>query len=92
MDSSAPGTGIHVSFRTMCGREIRIGHLVLGGGRHPAQRVSLDMGTSPAGGTGTWAGLTSGEARRLAAALLMQAAACDGRPPGSRGRPGGQAA
>lgn len=80
MDSSAPGpagAGPHVSFRTMCGREIRVGHLVLGGGRHPAQRVSLDIGASPDGGTGTWAGLTSGEARRLAAAPLRHAAACD---------------
>ncbi len=84
MDSRAPGAddaGLHVSFRTMCGREIRIGHLVLGGGHHPAQRVSLDIGASSDGGTGTWAGLTVGEARRLAAALLMQAAACDARRP-----------
>jgi hypothetical protein len=73
------GAGLHVSFRTMCGREIRVGHLALGGGRHPARRVSLDIGAS-SGGTGTWAGLTAGEARRLAAALLAQAAACDGRP------------
>ena len=63
----------------MCGREIRVGHLILGGGRHPAQRVSLDIGAS-SGGTGIWAGLTVGEARRLAAALLAQAAACDSRP------------
>ena len=84
MDSSTPGAGSagpHVSFRTMCGREIRIGHLALGGDRHPAQRVSLDIGAPADGGTGTWAGLTAGEARRLAAALLMQAAACDTRPP-----------
>jgi hypothetical protein len=86
MDSSAPGAGgagRHVSFRTTCGREIRVGHLALGGGRHPVQRVSLDIGGSSGGdtGTGTWAGLTPGEARRLAAALLMQAAACDLRPP-----------
>ena len=83
MDSSIPGAGgarIHVSFRTMCGREIQVGHLVLGGGRHPAQRVSLDIGASPGAGTGTWAGLTAGEARRLADALLAQAAACDPRP------------
>jgi hypothetical protein len=83
MDSSAPGVGgagLHVSLRTMCGREIRVGHLVLGGGHHPAQRVSLDIGASSDGGTGTWAGLTVGEARRLAAALLTQAAACDPRP------------
>ena len=84
MDSSAPGAGgagRHVSFRTMCGREIRVGHLILGGGHHPAQRVSLDIGASSDGGTGTWAGLTAGEARRLAAALLMQAAACNAHLP-----------
>jgi hypothetical protein len=80
---SADGAGLHVSFRTTCGREIRIGHLVLGGGRHPAQRVSLDIGASPEGATGTWAGLTADEARRLAAALLTHATACDGlRPQG----------
>ena len=78
MDGSAPGgAGLHVSFRTMCGREIRVGHLVLGGGRHPAQRVSLAIGASPDDGTGSWAGLTADEARRLAAALLRHAAACD---------------
>jgi hypothetical protein len=80
MDSSTPGAGTagpHVSFRTMCGREIRIGHLALGGDRHPAQRVSLDIGAPSDSDTGTWAGLTVGEARRLAAALLLQAAACD---------------
>jgi len=84
MDSSTPGAdgaGFHVSFRTMCGREIRVGHLVLGGGRYPAQRVSLDIGASSGGQTGTWAGLTVAEARRLAAALLTHATACDGRPP-----------
>ena len=31
--------------------EIRVGHLVLGGGRHPARRVSLDIGASPGAGT-----------------------------------------
>jgi hypothetical protein len=83
MDSTIPGAGgahLHVSFRTMCGREIQVGHLTLGGGRHPAQRVSLDIGASADGGTATWAGLTAGEARRLAAALLTQAASCDPRP------------
>ena len=85
MDSSIPGAGgarIHVSFRTTCGRNIQVGHLVLGGGRHPAQRVSLDIGASSGGATGTWAGLTAGEARRLATALLAQAAACDPCPQG----------
>jgi hypothetical protein len=83
MDSSIPGAGgarFHLSFRTMCGREIQVGHLALGGGRHPAQRVSLDIGASSDGGTGAWAGLTADEARRLAAALLTQVAACDPRP------------
>jgi hypothetical protein len=81
MDINAPGAGLHVSFRTTCGREIRIGHIALGGGRHPAQRVSLDIGATPDSDTGAWAGLTADEARRLAAALLTQAAACDARPP-----------
>ncbi len=84
MHSSAPGAGgagHHVSFRTMCGRQIQVGHLILGGGGHPAQRVSLRIGASPDSDAGTWAGLTVGEARRLAAALLTQAAACDPRPP-----------
>ena len=31
--SGDDGAGLHVSFRTTCGREIRIGHLILGGGR-----------------------------------------------------------
>ena len=84
MDSRTPGAGgasLHVSFRTTCGREIRVGHLVLGGGHHPAQRVSLDISTPSDTGDGTWAGLSPGEARRLAAALLTHAAACDTRPP-----------
>lgn len=79
--AGAGGAGLHVSFRTTCDRQIRVGHLVLGGGRHPAHRVSLDIGASPDAGDGTWAGLTAGEARRLAGALLIQAAACDALPP-----------
>ena len=84
MDIATSGAGRadpHVSFRTTCGREISVGHLALGGGRHPAQRVSLGIGASSGAGNGTWAGLTVGEARRLAEALLRQAAACDGLPP-----------
>ena len=84
MDIGTSGAGRadpRVSFRTTCGREISVGHLALGGGRHPAQRVSLGIGASSAAGGGTWAGLTADEARRLAAALLLQAAACDGLPP-----------
>ena len=77
----AGGAGPHVGLRTTCGREIRVGHLVLGGGRHPAQRVSLDIRASSDGGTGTWAGLTADEARWLAAALLLHATACDALRP-----------
>jgi len=79
--SDATGVGLHVSFRTTCGREIRVGHLILGGGGRPAQRVSLDISASSDAADGTWAGLTADEARRLAAALLMQAAACEALPP-----------
>jgi hypothetical protein len=67
----------NVSVRTTCGREIRIGHLALGGGPRPAQRVSLGISASSDTEDGTWAGLTADEARQLAAALLVQAASCD---------------
>ena len=77
----AGGSGHHLSFRTTCGRDMRVGHLCLGGSRHPAQRVSLDISAWSDADDGTWAGLTPDEARRLAAALLMQAAACDPLPP-----------
>ena len=77
MDSSIPGAGFHVSIRTMCGRQIEMSHLALGGGRHPAQRVSLDISDPSGAEGGTWAGLTAGEARRLAVALLLQATACE---------------
>ena len=103
MDTRIPGTydadrtGRHLSFRTTCGRDIRVGHLSLGGSHRPAQRVSLGIGASSAAEGGTWAGLTADEARWLAAALLAQAAACDeptGEQPGGTSgvpsdRPGG---
>ena len=73
----AESAGHHVSVRTMCGREIRVGHLALGGGAHPAQRVSLGISESAGTQDGTWAGLTADEARQLAAALLAQATICD---------------
>ena len=76
--SGAEGTGHHVSVRTTCGREIRVGHLALGGGTHPAQRVSLGISASSDTEDGTWAGLTVDEARQLAAALLLHAATCEG--------------
>jgi len=66
-----------VTFRTTCGRNLRIGRLALGRAERPSWRVSLDLGHPPGGSDGTWAGLTPAEARRLAAALLGQAAAAD---------------
>ena len=69
--------GHYVSVRTTCGREIRIGHLALGGGPHAARRVSLGISASSDSEDGTWAGLTAEEARQLAAALLVQTASCD---------------
>jgi hypothetical protein len=71
-----------VSFRTTCGRLIRVGLLTLGGAQRPAQRVSLDIGPSSGRSGSAWAGLTADEARQLASALLAQAAAAD-----RRGRP-----
>ena len=82
MTAGDDGGDHHLGFRTTCGREIRVGHLTLGGGHHPAQRVSLGISAASATENGIWAGFTAGEARRLAAALLLQAAACD---PGTRG-------
>jgi hypothetical protein len=66
-------------FRTTCGRAIRVGLLALGGARNPVRRVSLDIGPSSDREDGVWAGLTAGEARQLAAALIAQAAAADRR-------------
>jgi hypothetical protein len=65
---------------TTCGREIRVGHLTLGGTGYQTRRVSLGISAPSGAGDGTWAGLTVAEARQLAAALLAQAAACDADP------------
>ncbi len=86
--SGTGGTGRQFGFRTTCGREFQVGHLTLGGGHRPAQRVSLGIGGSSAAETGTWAGLTAAEARWLAAALLAQAAACEGPEGTPEGAPG----
>ena len=76
--ADADASSRHLSFRTTCGRDIQVGNLILGGGLRPAQRVSLRIGASSGTESATWAGLTAAEARWLAAALLAQAAACDG--------------
>jgi putative redox protein len=71
------GAPEHLVFRTTCGRDVQVGRLSLGAAERPAQRVSLDIGHSPGRQDGTWAALTPAEARRLAAALLRQAAAAE---------------
>ena len=75
--SGAGGAGPQPGLWTTCGREIRVGHLVLGGSHRPAQRVSLSISASSPAGEVTWTGLTPGEARRLADILSRQAAACE---------------
>ena len=75
--SDAGGADQHQGFRTACGRQVRAGRLALGDTRHPARRVSLDIGQAPDGHDGTWAALTVAEARQLAAVLLAQAAAAE---------------
>jgi hypothetical protein len=70
----------HISgFRTTCGRQIRVGHLSLGGTGYLVRRVGLGISAAPGAGDGTWAGLTAAEARQLAAALIAHAAACEAR-------------
>jgi len=75
--SGTPSAHEHQGFRTTCGRDVQVGRLILGGTERPARRVSLDVGHSPGRQDGTWAALTPAEARQLAAALLMQAAAVE---------------
>ena len=76
-NSSRGDTGDHIRFLTACGRAIQVGHLTLGGATPPAQRVSFAISAPGDWADGTWAGLTAGEARQLAAALLMHATACE---------------
>ena len=67
----------HDRLHTSCGRNLTIGRLALGDARHPAARVFLDLGEcSGCEGSG-WAGLTVAEARQLARAVLVQAAAAE---------------
>ena len=84
MSSTAPGADDvrpRIGFRTMCGRQIEVGHLALGGETCPAHRVSLNISAPSGDGADTWVGLTADEAWQLSAALLVQAAACNSRPP-----------
>ena len=67
----------HDQLRTSCGRDLTIGRLALGDVAHPAGRVFLDLGGCRDCDGSAWAGLSPDEARRLAAALLSQAAAAE---------------
>ena len=59
------------------GRRVRVVRLDLGDAQRSDHRVSLDIGHLPGQDDGSRAALTPAEARRLAAALLSQAAAAD---------------
>ncbi len=88
---SGAGTREHSSFRTTCGRDVRVGRIALAGAGRDAWRISLDIGRSPGQDDASWAGLTPLEARRLAASLLGQAAAADRETgPGAAGAPPGE--
>ena len=75
----ATGTGVrhHDHLRTSCGRDLTIGRLALGDAARPAGRVFIDLGTCRDCDGSAWAGLSAAEARRLASALLSQAAAAE---------------
>src|SRR6516162_11674745 len=76
---TSTGTGVrhHDHLRTSCGRDLTIGRLTLGDAAHPAGRVFIDLGKCRDCDGSAWAGLSVAEARRLAAALLSQAAAAE---------------
>ena len=67
----------HDHLRTSCGRDLTIGRLALGDAARPAGRVFIDLGTCRDCDGSAWAGLSAAEARRLASALLSQAAAAE---------------
>jgi putative redox protein len=75
--NGAPQTSRQPTFRTTCGRDVRVGRLTLGSTQRPAWRVSLDIGHAPGQADSAWAALTPGEARQLAVTLLREAAAAE---------------
>ena len=86
--SQPPGQQ-HEHLRTSCGRELTVGRLALGDVSHPVEPIFVDLGKcAGCDGTGR-AGLTATEARRVALALLSQAAAAEresGSQAGTAGR------
>jgi putative redox protein len=79
----------HQCVHTSCGRELTVGRLALGDGRHPAHRVFVELGDGAGCEGSGWAGLTTAEARQLAGALLSQAAAAE-RESGAQAARGGR--
>lgn len=75
--AGAGSDGRHDYIRTSCGRELTVGRLALGDARRPAARVFVDLGDCPGCVGNGWAGLTVAEARQLALAVLVQAAAAE---------------
>jgi hypothetical protein len=78
MRASTPGgaRGGH-HFQTTCGRDVTVGLIAVGDTHRPARRVTVDIGECPGCHDGTWAALTTAEARQLAASLLAQVAAAE---------------
>jgi len=67
-----------VVLRTAGGAAVRVGRAAPGDADAPGRCVSLHIGASPDGEDGAGEALTAAEARRLAAALLRQAAMAEG--------------
>ncbi|MFP8940097.1 hypothetical protein ACLIYM_01480 [Streptomyces fenghuangensis] len=75
---------------TSCDRRIAVKCLRLPTAGRPISRVTLDLGPGRGSTPGTWAALTTEEARELARRLLAQAALADAeasRPPAAPGSP-----
>jgi len=72
---------------TTDGEDVRIGRTGPGETEEPGPRVSLHIGHPPGGENAVKVSVTPGQARQLAAALLLQAAAAEG---GTADGPAGQ--
>lgn len=75
----ASQAGEQLIFRTADGRDIRVGRPAHGDTEVPGRRICLHIGDSPDTEDGIREALTPAEARQLAAALLQQATAAEGR-------------
>lgn len=73
----APAAREQLIVRTTPGSDVLVGRLTPSDGERPNRSISLDIGRAPGCADGA-AALTPDEARKLAAALLQQAAAADG--------------